>query len=419
MAIAVENPIQLGIALVGVDMDEKLRDTLIGCGAQSSEKRFREFARGIVYAGFPKYGAGWAHAVVRAGAAAGWSTPALVAILQGMPQDSNTFELVRKTGADVERVYWDTTPWMWFIHSVPPALALAVEAKLRVGRSIEAAELIGQTGPAAFPSELLLRSLTEAGVQLRAERSQVDSMLSHYCGMILDRLIADESVDRDALIRLEWMYFGLFQAAGRDSALLEAGLARDPRFFVDVVSSVYRADGDDDTAGDKEDTPQRMAVAEQSYTLLNKWAVVPGSGSDGTIDADVLSEWVKNVRELAIAAKRVDIIDQQVGVILSAAQPEPNGDWPPKAVREVLERARSKQLEIGFQMGARNRRGVTTRGPLDGGELERDLKSHYEALEKRFRSGFPRTATVLKAIAASYKVDALYMDQLADAFDRA
>jgi hypothetical protein len=76
---------------------------------------------------------------------------------------------------------------MWFIHSVPAAIALAVEAKLRVGRSIEAAALIGQTGPAAFPSELLLRSLREAGVQLRAERGQVDSMLSHYCGLRVKR----------------------------------------------------------------------------------------------------------------------------------------------------------------------------------------------------------------------------------------
>jgi transcriptional regulator with XRE-family HTH domain len=419
MAVAVETPIQLGIALVGVDIDETLRDTLLGHGAQSPEPNLRELARGIVYAGVPKYGAAWAASVVRAGAAAGWSTAALVAILQGMPQDSDTFELARKAGADVERVYWQTTPWMWFIHSVPPAIVLAVEAKLRVGRSIEATALIGQTGPAAFPSELLLRSLTETGVQLRAERGQIDSMLSHYCGLILDRLIADKSVDRDALIRLEWTYFGLFQAAGRDAALLEAGLARDPQFFVDVVSSVYRADRDEDTDDDEERAAQKVAIAEQSYTLLNKWAVVPGSDVDGTIDAHALSEWVKKVRELAIRAKRVDIIDQQIGAILSAAQAEPNGDWPPKPVREILERLRSKQLEIGFQMGAHNRRGVTTRGPLDGGELERDLKSHYEALAKRFRSSSPRTATVLRAIAASYKVDALYMDQLADAVDRA
>ena len=145
---------------------------------------------------------------------------------------------------------------------------------------------------------------------------------------------------------------------------------------------------------------------------------MPGSTADGTIDGDALNIWVKKTRELAVAAKRVEIIDQQIGVILSAAQAESNGDWPPKAVREVLERARSKKLQVGFQMGTRNRRGVTSRGPLDGGELERNLKSHYEMLEDRFRNGYPKTANILKAIAASYKIDALYMDQLADAVDR-
>lgn len=422
MATAVENPIQLGIALVNVHVDETLRDMLIERGAQSSDPRLQALARAIVHAGVPKYGAAWAASTVRTGAAAGWSITALVAVLQGMPQDEEAFEVAREAGPDVERAYWETTPWMWFIHSVRSAIVFAVEAKLRIGRAIEAVQLIGQTGPAGFASDLLLRSLTEAGAQLRAERGQNDStMLAHYCGLILDQLVADESVDRDALIRLEWTYFGLFQASGRDSALLEAGLARHPEFFVGIVSNVYRADGDDHASdGDgREDNAQVIAVAEQSYRLLDAWSIVPGSGADGKIDADTLSNWVQKVRELAITARRVDIIDQQIGVILSAAQAEPNGAWPPKPVREIFERVRSRQLEIGFQVGTRNRRGVTTRGALDDGELERDLKSHYEALAKRFRSSSPRTATVLKAIAASYKIDALYMDQLADAVDQA
>ena len=95
-------------------------------------------------------------------------------------------------------------------------------------------------------------------------------MLSYYCGLILDKLVADTSVDRDELMRLEWSLFGLMQASDRDSALLEAGLARYPGFFVQVVSAVYRAD-DDDGGDNGADTAQLKAVAHQSWTLLNKY----------------------------------------------------------------------------------------------------------------------------------------------------
>jgi len=415
MATAVDNPVLLGTALVDVDIDGALRDALIERGAQSSATHHTEFARGIVLAGIPKYGAAWGASTVRVGIAAGWPSSALVAVLQGMPQDKDTFALAREAGHEVEQYYWERTPWMWFIHSDPLAIVSAVEAKLRVSRPIEAVSLIGQTGPKGFSSELLLRTMSEASVQFRSDvRENDSSMLSHYCGLILDELTADESVDRNAVIRLEWTYFGLLQTSGRDATLLEAALAQHPDFFIELVSAVYR--GDDDA--DDEPDAQKRVVAGQSYALLEEWSIVPGSAADGTIDADGLSAWVKKARELAVAAKRVDIVDQQIGAILSAAQAEPNGDWPPLPVRELLERVRSKELELGFRTGTRNRRGVTTRGPLDGGEQERDLKSHYEMLEKRFRNAYPKTANVLKAIAASYKVDALYMDQLADAVDR-
>lgn len=419
MATAVENPVQLGIALVDVDVDAPLRDALIARGVQSARDGLRRLSLGMVDAGVAKCGAAWAESIVRAGDTAGWSSAALAIVLQGMPRENATFDLAREVRVEAERIYWETTPWTWFIHSNLSAITCAVEAKLRFGQSIDATELIGQTGPYKFPSELLLQSLRAASSQITAQCRQTDTMLSHYCGLILDHLIADETIARDTLIGLEWIYFGLFQASERSSALLEAGLARDPEFFVNVVSLAYRTDSDDDTIGSEEKTAQKVAVAEQSFTLLDKWSIVPGSNSDGTIDAAALYEWVQKARALAISARRTDIIDQQIGMILSAAKAEPDGAWPPKPVREVLESVRSKHLGIGFQVGTRNRRGVTTRGPLDGGELERNLKCHYELLAERFRGGFPRTATALRAIASSYKIDALYMDQLADAVDRA
>lgn len=418
MARAVENPVQLGMALVAADVDDALRDELVVRGALSAQSRETEFARGIVLAGVRTYGAPWAATIVRTGVSAGWSSDALVSILQGMPQDEATFALADEAGDDVAEAYWKRTPWMWFIHSDPAALGYAVVAKLRVGEAVQAVSLIGQVGPKPFPPETLLRALKDASAQLRdAVKIPNASMLSYYCGLILDRLVADTSVDRDELMRLEWSLFGLMQASDRNSALLEAGLARYPEFFVQIVSSVYRAE-DDDGSNDGADIAQLKAVAHQSWTLLDKWSVVPGTQTDGTLDASALDAWVQRARALAVDAKRVAIVDQQIGVILAAAAAEPNGDWPPKPVRDVIERVRSKALEGGLQMGTRNRRGPITRGPLDGGDLERDLKTHYEALATRLRSGYPRTAKALGALAASFKVEAVYHDQWADAIDR-
>ena len=237
-----------------------------------------------------------------------------------------------------------------------------------------------------------MQALSEASTQLGKRREYSDStMLAHYCGLILDQLTADQSVDRGIMIKLEWTYFGVLQSSDRDVNLLEAALAESPEFFLTVVSSVYRGDDDNDNDVDIEEVARRSAIAEQSYTLLDKWSRVPGTDDAGSIDAAALGEWVRRARELAVSAKRVDIVDQQIGTILSATAPEPNGDWPPKPVRDVIERVKSKELKVGFRVGTRNRRGVTTRGPLDGGELERDLKSRYGALAKKFRVSSPRT----------------------------
>ena len=419
MASVVGHPLQLGIALGRLDLEEEWRSTLVARGAQSSKTSLQRFALGVVDGSITKCGVEWAQAVVRGGIEARWPTRALAVVLQGMPRNIDTFNLAREAGTETERDYWQTALWMWFIHCEHAAIVRVVEAKLRVGQPIEAAELIGQTGPKKFSSDLLLQTLTSASSQIRSQRGRVDSMLSHYCGLIFDHLLADQNVDRNTLTKLEWEYFGLFQASDRSASLLEAGLARDPQFFIDVVSSVYRGDGDENTVPDEEDAAQRIAIAEQSYTLLQKWSLVPGSRPDGTIDDEALTAWVKQVRALAIPARRVDIIDQQIGAILSAARAENDGAWPPKPVREILELVRSKELELGFEIGARNRSGVTTRGPLDGGEQERDRRGRYEALAQRFRSTYPRTAAVLRAIAVSYKVDGVYMDQLSEAIDRA
>ena len=415
MASAVENPISLGIALMRSGFDDPIRSVIVARACRSDDHKLREFGRGLVLGAVEVLGSEWAVRLVRDAVAAGWSEEAIAVVLRGMPFDSVTIRVASETGENVGDAYWRSIPWMFMIRASAADRIVAVEQLLRVNRPVEAVALIGQTGPKDFPSSLQLRAMDVASSQIGNVRGGNDaSMLGYYCGLILDRLEADATIDRVALFRLEWAYYGFLQNSGREPKLLEAGLAESPDFFLTVVSSIYRGDDDDMATGVDEDQERRAAIATQSYLLLASWKRVPGSDEDGQIDGAALAAWVNTVRAKAAEAKRSAIVDQQIGAILAAAKPDANGEWPPKAVRETIERTKSREMERGFELGVRNGCGVTTRGPLDGGELERGEKRRFEDLAKRYAISAPRTAAALRAIAKAYGIDGVYMDQISD-----
>jgi hypothetical protein len=134
-------------------------------------------------------------------------------------------------------------------------------------------------------------------------------------------------------------------------------------------------------------------------------------------DPLALEDWVKRARKLLAEAGRGEIGDSKIGEILSAAIPEPDRPWPPKPVRELIELARSRPLEQGFEVGVYNRRGVTVRMPQDGGGQERALAERYRHDAKALRFDWPRTAACVDRIATIYEVDASREDLSAEQRD--
>ena len=147
MASAVENPVQLGIALIDVDINPTLCELVIERACRSSEAKLSEFGRGMIHAGVRALGTKWATLVVRKAVAAGWPPPAIVVVLLGMPLSSQTWTLAREAGPDVERRYWEAVPWLFIIHSEPADLVTAAEALLLVGRSVDAVASSVKPGP--------------------------------------------------------------------------------------------------------------------------------------------------------------------------------------------------------------------------------------------------------------------------------
>ena len=156
----------------------------------------------------------------------------------------------------------------------------------------------------------------------------------------------------------------------------------------------------------REGTAEDVARAERAWQLLSDWRTPPGVGRDGAVDPDALVTWVRRARDLAASAKRSAPADSKIGAILRHVPTGEDGFWPHEVVRQLLEEVQSEELETGIAIEVVNSRGVTTRGPLDGGSQERVLASGYAEAAQALLPNWPRAAAVLTMLAAGFDEDA-------------
>jgi hypothetical protein len=257
--------------------------------------------------------------------------------------------------------------------------------------------------------DLIVEGLQQL-VRLTKDHPEPQRLSAYELESLLDYLRTSDT-DEEQLGILEWQ---LLPALGFDarSPVLERRLARDPAFFVEILSLVYRPRGD---GREGADVPEH--VASNAYRLLDEWQILPGSSDRmGEVDAEELNEWVETARDRAGEVGRGEIADVQIGKVLAHARGDDDDTWPTKPVRDLIERISNSELEDGFGTEVYNSRGPTSRGLLDGGSQERELVTKYDDLATRVRDGWPRTAAVLSSLARGYEREARRHDEEAERF---
>ena len=100
----------------------------------------------------------------------------------------------------------------------------------------------------------------------------------------------------------------------------------------------------------------------------------------------------------------------QIGQLM-AEYPENVEPWPPKEICKVIESINSKSLNSGFSTGSFNKRGSSTRGVFDGGNIERGHAEFFRLQAEKIKYQFPTTADILIRLAKGYEEDAKRMDE--------
>jgi hypothetical protein len=320
----------------------------------------------------------------------------IVGLMLGWSLEVATWEFVKSLGEDIYDEYWRRMQGLP-VSGTLDDLLFAIEEFRRVSRSLEVLGLV-HSRMGDLSSKLILSLLVDGHQQAESCQHTMGTMLPYYLNKAFEALQARGDVKEEDIARQEFSYLPLLVHEKRSLVLLDF-LSRDPAFYVEVLSHVFRAKN---APRDTEPTEQERARANVSYRLISMFKTVPGLINQ-SIDSEILNKWVDGVRECAVRANLGEIADQYVGQILAHAPVDPADDfWPPASICDLIERVGSTELENGFRLECFNKRGVITRGIYQGGTRERADAATYlqwSALTARY----PRTSAMLAAISETWR----------------
>lgn len=230
----------------------------------------------------------------------------------------------------------------------------------------------------------------------------------------LDSLNGRADVSVAEMARLEFAFLEPLDHSEHGVPNLERQIAERPDFFVYILAFAFKRsdEGQDPTEWRVEDMKQRRTLASNAYRLLNRVRRVPGTDSEGGIDAEALKNWIGKARDLCARYGRAEVGDGRIGQILSHAPPEKNGLWPCDAVCEVLQRFAVPHIRDGFRVGVHNARGAHLR--QEGGDQEREIAAKYRNWARQRAIDYPFVSSILEGIAESYDHEAAWWDDKAE-----
>jgi hypothetical protein len=221
-------------------------------------------------------------------------------------------------------------------------------------------------------------------------------------GKLIKYLQADPTVESARLMAIEWSFLSLLLRAGESPKTLFAALANQPAFFVELIGNIYRSTDERDGPA-RELTQQEQNRADLARQLLEKWQIIPGTQSDGSIAEAILRDWAEGVRGQAGAQKLEDVVDHSMGELFAHAPADGDGAWPCLPVRRIIDDWKSEELESGMSCERFNeyQPGSVTK-PIPEKTWDELVQKHRKDATT-LAGRWPRTAAFLRELAASYE----------------
>jgi hypothetical protein len=371
------------------------------------------FSSGVSSAAFSRFEGSWLSQIQHEIGTGRIHVEFLQSLSEWWPIVPTVWNWISQFGEDAEKRFWQGKQ-PWGLKSKGEELSYVVSQYLRFQRPEFVIEALSSRA-SEISSSQLIDALIAFEQQIAIHPELLRGGISFDLQQVFQSLQVREDLPLENVAALEYRYLPLLRElwsnANPESAL-DRYMAQSPAFFVQVVADVFRP-ASKRNAPKCSPTSEEEARAQIGITLLESFSRVPGQ-SENDIDGSALNRWVEEVQAIAKEQDRSEIAGQYIGKLLTHAVADSEDNvWPHRRIREGLENWKAPQIEKGIYIGLMNSRGVTSRGPFDGGKQERELAQQIRVNARRL-DRWPRTKAVLIAQAESLEREAQREDTEAE-----
>lgn len=230
-------------------------------------------------------------------------------------------------------------------------------------------------------------------MSLLASKKEQWKYIDPYEIITLLKLIQNSnlSIDDKASIELKFVSYFIKNNSIRLKYVFEK-IAIMPQFFLDIVSEVYRPEGD---SKQKKVSKEKEEHIANMFHILSRWKTVP-CVLNGKLNSADFDEWLNTVVDGAIKINRLSIVHILIGGVLYYAPHDTDSFWIDKHIAEILDKTSNTKMLQGFYESALT--GVYTFGKSS---IEESKKWDFRSQELK-KLGFSNFSLCAKNISDTY-----------------
>ncbi|CBE69094.1 MAG: hypothetical protein F9K13_06980 [Candidatus Methylomirabilis oxygeniifera] len=392
----VESPQKVGDALGAIE-DSNIDAFLLPAFLEHGDRPIKQFLGNFVWRRFWTQKWPWVDQQL----SQPWRKEQLLAFLLLVPSEKQTWRRAERILGGEAHSYWkqvQVSPW----GMEPDDLLEAAEKLTSNGQPARAIDCLYLLADGKVPIPMPLASAALLGaLSAEEQQKQIDQ---YHIVEVVKWLQENAPPDSDDLSKIEWYYLPLLNRLyGGEPKVLEHKLASSPTFFCEVLAVVFCSDKEDQETK-REISEAQKRIAQNAYSLLHGWRILPGSLPDGSFDGDRFAKWLDEVKRRCKESGYFRIAMDQLGQALAYAPQDPGGLWIHKSIAAALDVRDVPEMRRGFTAGLFNKRG--THG-FSHGKQERQIAVDYRVKAKALSdSGFHRVADAVRSLAEGYERDA-------------